>query len=306
MVEKISEFRRQMEDGTVLTFVPKKAESAVKDSEGQTITLTYATKAEFQPVKDAADNAVRKDTSASQTMNGDLIVNGYSLSRAVIAYLDGQEMTNKVMRSNNRPQLSLQGNAGVYVDLQFKNSNGEKKITFNSKDLLIGNPSETADSSAIVNKAYVSATDGVTNNLVHTIGYEKIASIKTTTADGMLLEHGRLMRGGSTATTMSTNRFYRIIECGNTAGDARVVVSVTTLNSWGVVRVSQISGAVSVENAVGNILGAVNFTIETSGGKRHLYVSKSVAGDIIVQVLNFNVNGVNVACTPIDGYEVKE
>lgn len=36
-----------MEDGTVLVFVPKKAESAVKDSEGQTITLTYATKREL-------------------------------------------------------------------------------------------------------------------------------------------------------------------------------------------------------------------------------------------------------------------
>ena len=47
-----------MDDGSTLVLVPHKAESAVKDSEGQTIALTYATKNEVQ--RALADGSVTK------------------------------------------------------------------------------------------------------------------------------------------------------------------------------------------------------------------------------------------------------
>lgn len=212
-----------MADGSTLVLVPHKAESAVKDSEGQTIILTYATKNEVQRaltdgsvtkvgvntvgganrpiyllngVPTVADNVVSLDTE--QTITGkktftrgtetDLIFLKSSIPHTstadrsrniVFVDVDGQAVGRvgnliggNVGRFGTRliaydPATGDSSILGVYIDKTTGAKYGE-----------VPPVPANAPSNAIVNKAYVSATDGTTNNLVHTIGEEHIDGTK--------------------------------------------------------------------------------------------------------------------------------
>ena len=213
MTEKIIEMRRQMDDGNIITLVPHKSESAVKDSDGRSITLTYATKDNLADgsvtkvgvntvgganrpiyllngVPTVADKVV--DTDSAQTLTGNKTFSGLNkfTKRVDLApveqftdirfYLNNQTVNNMYIRAYDD---SYNGTvkAGAAIALRAYNPYSKTQAILGINADGDGNaygtaptPKDNAPSTAIVTKANVMSTDGKLNNLVHTIGNETI------------------------------------------------------------------------------------------------------------------------------------
>lgn len=205
-----------MDDGNILTLVPHKSESAVKDSEGRSITLTYATK------DNLADGSVTK--VGVNTVGGAnrpiYLLNGVPTVCDKVVNTDGNQTITGMkafegMIRSNRPSMTFDANAPqqwaaniqmlagadnyrvgtieIYSDkgnthTYLWSSNPVSKNSgsvgvYLSRDgntnYISGfNPTPNAPSHAIVTKGYVESTDGVTNNLVHKTGNELLKGIK--------------------------------------------------------------------------------------------------------------------------------
>ena len=130
--------------------------------------------------------------------------------------------------------------------------------------------------------------------MIRTTGNQTITGgTKLFTGQCQLLEHGKLYRAGSTG--MQINTFYELFNAPFPNGDARVVLEVITLNSYGVIALTQIgTNPSTAEDKVGVLLtnNQIDVDMIVSNGRRILYVKKAVAGDLIVSVKNFNIAGV--------------
>ena len=124
---------------------------------------------------------------------------------------------------------------------------------------------------------------------------------KLFTGQSMLLEHGKLIRGGS----VTTGTYYEFGTQANSAGDVRCIIEVITLNEYGIVFVVQVgSGTPTVSDLIGSIKAnnRFNFDIVNDGTKRTIYFQKNIGADAIISIKNYSVNGIWQGVTITPGY----
>lgn len=187
------------EDGQLVEVVPELAQSAVNDGAGRNIETTYASKEELT------------DGSVTKVMHGETIGSESRpifLKEGVPTVVTGEMMTTD----------TAQTVSGVKI--------------FNA-------PTASAigsESDALVTKGHVSATDGVTNNLIHTIGNEVKdgnLGVKILTADvvrGSTDQTSRAVAG--TSSSSQGIGWYRIMECK--AYDGNHTGSLAVFDVWNV------------------------------------------------------------------------
>lgn len=178
-----------------------------------------------------------------------------------------------------------------------------------TKSPIVPNPPSGDTSTKAVNTNWISQSgNNAPNNLIHKIGNEVfISGTKLFDRSSLFLDHGKLYHASNT--DMQLDKFYELFTCPYPNGDARAIIEIITLNDYGIISISQIgTNESSALDKVGTLLSSNNIQVImiVEDNMRKLYIKKSILGDIIVSVKNFNIAGEWKGVVISDGYIVRE
>ena len=235
-------------------------------------------------------NAVKKTGEASQSIAGDIAVSG-DLSGGTVTVPTPVNNTDAA----NKKYVDDQDALDVHLT-GAQNVAGVK--TFSDSPIVPTEATGTFSTKAATSNKVKNELDNYAP-MVRTTGNQTITGgTKLVTGQSQFLEHGKLIRGSNA----TQNVEYVLATSANASGDARFVIEVITLSGYGIVNVNQNSGVVTKQNILGTALSAIDFDIDVVDNIRILYFKKLIGADMIVNILNFNVNGVWNGCNIETGY----
>lgn len=158
---------------------------------------------------------------------------------------------------------------------------------------------ETADGENVK----LTGTHAIGNYAVLLTGNQNLTGFKYLNGAGMIMDHKKIYHN------VQNNVFYEVFDAPFPSGDARVVIECVGLSYSGAVQVTQVGSGVSQQSDVyGSVStnGYVTFDMVVENGRRKLYVKKTTAGDVFIEIKNFNIAGSWQGVTMTEGYVVRE